>query len=160
MISKKSTISNELLIQPHRGGVKLIVPTKYSKSQLGYSVGNLLNQPMSFYLLDQNGTTQKINEEGVEACGYDSVYQSIGKSILAVGVKDSALQLIQNCNEVMTEKVIRIFEEEHIRKDGKQYQFLSVKSPWYDDNDKIKGICGFSIVLGKHALARDRKSVV
>ncbi len=148
---KKYAISNELIIQRHRGGIQFISPTK--NSDTSQSIGNLLNLPISFYLLDSTGNTKRINEEGVIACGFDSVYQSVGKSILDVGKKETAEQLIENCKEVITLDSVKIFEEQHLRKDGNQHQFLSIKCPWYDESDKILGICGFSIVLGKHALA-------
>jgi DNA-binding CsgD family transcriptional regulator len=149
----QQTNINKALIEPYNGGIKLISPMKKSAVPLIKTIDFLLKLPMSFYLLDSEGQTLIINEEGATVCGYASVEQSIGKSILAVGEKESAQQLIDNCREVLTLNSVKIFDEKYIRKDGNQQQFLSVKCPWYDQNDKINGICGFSIVLGQHSLA-------
>jgi hypothetical protein len=153
LIYKKTNINKSLLIEPYHGGLKLISPPKKSGLPLIKTIDFLLKLPMSFYLLDSEGQTQIINEEGAAICGYTSVEQSIGKSILAVGEKESSQQLIDNCYEVLTFNSVKIFDEKYIRKDGNQQQFLSIKCPWYDQNDKINGICGFSIVLGLHNLA-------
>lgn len=150
---KNNKIHDESLIERHKGGVMFTLPAKESKTPIIKTVGALLNLPISFYLLDTEGHTSKINEEGAIICGYDSVKQSIGKSILDVGMKETAEQLIENCHEVIVLNSVKIFEEKHIRKDGNQLQFLSIKCPWYDQDEKIIGVCGFSIALGKHALA-------
>ena len=94
-----------------------------------------------------------MNEECAEVCGFDSVTESVGKTLFEVSKKESASQLIQNCNEVITTSQVKMFEEENLRKDGSRYQLLSIKSPWYNEENKIVGICGFSIALGKHMLA-------
>lgn len=153
MSSKIITISHELLMIRYNGGIKFIPPKKPSDISPTQTVTSLLNSPFSFYLLDNDGYTNNINEEGANVCGFDSVNQSIGKSILDVGIKAAAEPLIKNCHEVISINSVKIFEETHIRKDGKIYQFLSIKCPWYGEKDKILGVCGFSIALGKHALA-------
>jgi len=48
---------------------------------------------------------------------------------------------------------IQIFEEENQRKDDVSMQFLSIKAPWYNDDNMIIGIMGCSIVVGKHSLS-------
>lgn len=46
-----------------------------------------------------------------------------------------------------------MFDEVNVRKDNAALSLLSIKAPWYDDQNKIIGTYGCSIVLGRHALA-------
>jgi DNA-binding CsgD family transcriptional regulator len=109
--------------------------------------------------LNTDSATEKINQEGVNVCGFESSNKSVGKSLLDVSNESSAVSLIDNCRQVMTANEIKIFEETNIRKDGLMQQFLSIKAPWYDSQDRIIGICGFSIVLGRHSLAESLSTI-
>jgi DNA-binding CsgD family transcriptional regulator len=40
------------------------------------------------------------------------------------------------------------------------FNFLSIKSPWYDDENHIAGVFGCSIVLGQHSLAESLSAIV
>lgn len=148
----KPDISDELQIVRHISGIKLVQP-KHATDPTTPTVGSLKQQPISFYFLDSNGVTLFINDEGARVCGFDSPINAIGKSLLDVSNKTSATHLINNCSSVISSKATSIFEEDNLRKDNVNVQFLSVKSPWYDDNDNIIGVFGCSIVLGKHSLA-------
>lgn len=158
--TKHLDTSDELHLYRYGKGIKLVRPDELEQlkacpmaSDTGQTVAGLMQLPVSFYFLDAASTTEKINSEGIEVCGFQSETESIGKSLLAVSKKESAVSLIQNCNQVMQSRETRIFEEFNLRKDGITQQFLSIKAPWYDQQDRIVGVCGFSIVLGRHPLA-------
>lgn len=131
-------------------GVQL---SKTSTTHASLTVDQLLALPMSAWLLDKSGATIIINAEGIDVCGFGSLQQALGHSIADVSQKKSAGVLIDNCIEVMQRDETRIFEETHVRKDNIVQQFLSVKSPLYDQTQQIIGVCGFSIVLGRHSIA-------
>ncbi len=150
---KLTKINPEALLIRHHDGIKFISSYNDYKSPNKQTVESLSHLPFSFYLLDGHGRTNSINKEGAIICGFNSAEESIGKSIVDVGTKESAEKLIENCHSVITNKSSKIFEEIHIRKDGYQHQFLSIKYPWYNEKDEIIGICGFSIALGRHSLA-------
>lgn len=158
--TKNHDISDELLIYRFENGIKLIRPEeaqKYNNYKLthdiGPSVASVLNLPLSIYLLDMQGNTRKMNHEGAFVCGFQSTSDSIGKSLYEVSKTDSANLLINNCTDVIVSNKIKLFDEENTRKDNTKNQFLSIKSPWYDDQCNIIGTFGCSIVLGKHPLA-------
>lgn len=160
MKTKNPTLSDELIIYRFNNGVKLIRPDqtgKYDTYHLahnsGFTIEQVFNQTFSFYLLDGEGVTQKMSDEGALICGFESASQSIGKSLYDVAVVDSASKLIGNCNEVMRNNQIKIYDEENILRDSSHAQFLSIKSPWYNDENKIIGTFGCSVVLGKHSLS-------
>ena len=163
---KQLDTSDELHLFRVGNGVKLVSPhevAKYNTSQLardtGHTVGSLSRLPLSFYFLNTASATERINNEGIEVCGFQSSNNSIGKSLFDVSKHESAANLIENCNKVMADNEVKIFEEVNLRNDGQAQQFLSIKSPWYDQKDKLVGICGFSIVLGKHPLAHSLSTI-
>lgn len=124
-----------------------------SQTSTSLTVNQLLALPMSAWLLDKSGATVAINTEGIDVCGFGSLKHALGHSIEVVSQKQSAGVLIDNCKEVMQRDETRIYEETHIRKDHVIQQFLSVKAPLYDPAHQIIGVCGFSIVLGRHSIA-------
>jgi len=119
----------------------------------GFTVADFMQLDISFYLLDTEGATKAINQEGVIVCGFPSISEAMGHSILAVSKKESAIQLLDNCHRVIKSDHFQLFDECHVRKDGISQEFLSIKLPWYDFDQQIIGVCGFSIVLGRHAIA-------
>lgn len=157
---KKSQLNDELQIYRFGNGVKLVSQNEIaskSASQFGnptdHTVGSILQLPFSFYFLNLDSATELINEEGASICGFDSVNDSLGKTLFDVSRENSARNLIDNCAQVVNNNATKIFEEENVRKDGVKLQFLSIKTPWYNNENKIVGVLGCSIVLGKHPLA-------
>jgi DNA-binding CsgD family transcriptional regulator len=155
-----SEIDEQLIIFRHNQGIKLVKPenvTQEAQTQgsfnTGRSVASLSTLPFNFYFLNLEGATLHMNQQCVEICGFQSVDESLGKSLFDVSDLESAAKLISNSNEVINENKIKIFEEQNIRNDGVSLQFLSVKSPWYNDVNKIIGTFGCSIVLGTQSLA-------
>lgn len=153
---KNFTIHDHLNVVRHKNGIKLVEHSSTTE----HTVGRLKQLPHSVYFLNTQGETLTINDEGITVCGFGSLESSIGKSLNAVSQTNSAKQLIDNCAEVIQKQNLKIFEEENIRKDDVRMQFLSIKLPWYDDNDNVIGIMGFSIVLGKHSLAESLSNII
>lgn len=153
-------INQNLLIFRINQGVKLVKPEDIEEElksnhsfNTGHTVASLSKFPFNFYFLNTDSETLLMNQQCVDICGFQSVNDSIGKSLFDVSHQESAAKLISNCNEVIMENKIKIFEETNVRNDGVDLQFLSVKSPWYDSNNTIIGVFGCSIVLGKQSLA-------
>jgi DNA-binding CsgD family transcriptional regulator len=158
MDGNKQPISDELHIVRYGNGIKLL-PSGDSTDRTSPTIGSLKQLPFSFYFLNLDGTTQNINDEGARVCGFESASSAIGKSLLDVSQKESATHLISNCRTVINSNTISIFEEENLRNDNVTLQFLSIKSPWYNNDNKIIGILGCSIVLGKHSLANSLSEI-
>ena len=158
---KKALIHHQNICRIY-GGLALIDTADLTAHQslplinTGATVADCMQMPMSFWMLDTNSITQAMNAEGIKVCGFQSEQDAIGHSLIQVSTHESAIQLINNCNEVLHTQSLRIFEEYHIRKDGIAQQFLSIKLPWYDlEQGDLIGVCGFSIVLGRHSLANN-----
>jgi DNA-binding CsgD family transcriptional regulator len=155
--SDLSDLDPSFIIMRVNQGIKLIKPesitTEESAFDTGHTVASLSALPFNFYFLNLEGETLHMNQQSVEICGFKSSADSRGKSLFDVSEPESAKKLIANCNEVIAENRIKIFEELNVRNDGVSLQFLSVKAPWYNEKDDIIGIFGCSIVLGQQSLA-------
>ena len=158
-------LSKTLQIYRFGHGIKLVDPKKpiamiQGGQKTNHSVESVLSLPFNFYFLNIQGKTQLMNEESALMCGFASAEESIGKSLHDVSNEESAVHLINNCSEVMSSNTVKIFEEQNVRKDGLNLQFLSIKCRWYDDDNVIRGVFGCSIVLGKHSLATSLSAVM
>jgi len=157
--SNLTGIDQDLVIFRIEHGVKLLKPKDAAKEvqspvnyNTGYTIGQLSELPFNFYFLDKKGSTLHMNQQCIDVCGFQSLDESLGKSLFDVSDPSCAETLIGNCNEVIAENKIKIFEENNIRKDGLSMQFLSVKSPCFNDKNELIGVFGCSIVLGKQSL--------
>jgi DNA-binding CsgD family transcriptional regulator len=151
---KNQKISDDLQIVRAGNGIKLIKADNQSMNHDAYTIGRLKDLPVSFYFLNMEGETCFINHEGARVCGFVSASQSVGKSLLDVSRQESAARLIHNCSVVIETDSIQIFEEENLRNDNVSLQFLSIKAPWYDEDNQIIGVMGCSIVVGQHSLSK------
>lgn len=133
--------------------------TLTDKNATGALIGDLMQMPLSFWVLDKSCSTVAINSEGVKICGFESEKDAAGKSLIHVSTKDSASKLITNCRDVLKSHQTKMFDELNIRKDNTSYQFLSIKVPLYNLSNEIMGICGFSIVIGHHSLASNLNAI-
>lgn len=152
MHMNKPSISDELHVVRYGNGIKLLEPDFAPFNQL-HNIGTIKRSLFSFYLLNIDSSTLFINEAGAICCGFGSVKDSIGKTLFDVSKKESAGQLINNCSQVINNNAIKIFEEEIVRQDDVLTHFLSIKSPWYSNDNQILGTLGCSIILGKNDLA-------
>jgi DNA-binding CsgD family transcriptional regulator len=150
--------STEFLVQKWNNGVKLISPKTLTKKDLytttpqhapKRTVKELFNLPMNVYIQNPYGVIQNINEFGVNSCGFASVRDAIGNSVRVVAEKGSADALLQNNLAVIKNNRLTLFDEEHTRRDKLIFQRLSLKFPWYSQDDKIIGIFGFSIPINE-----------
>lgn len=145
--------SNELQLYRAGNGIKLIRPES-SENSSQYALSNLFQLPLSVYLIDANSINQNVNEQDALLCGFDSVKNSVGKLCFSKFTKESAAITTKNDNEVMRTQTIKISEEDVVLSKGNiSRPTLSIKLPWYNDDNKVNGIFGCSIILGQHPLA-------
>jgi DNA-binding CsgD family transcriptional regulator len=146
-------------IEPHNIGIArylqgmMFYDIQNQKADLLLNVTSLFSLPYSIYLLDANGTTLKINEVGASICGFNSPSQALGKTIFQVSKGNTAKDLLDNCDAVLKQESVQIFDEFNMRYDGRFLQFLSIKFPCYDCKYQLQGLLGISIALGEHPLA-------
>ncbi|WP_058522746.1 helix-turn-helix domain-containing protein [Legionella birminghamensis] len=110
---------------------------------------------MNVYFSNGEGITEQCNEACAVSCGYKSVKEAIGKSIFdSPYVNNESNQICFNTNQdIIKSNRLKMIEERIYDQDGTGWQTLSIKLPWYDDNNKTIGIFGWSIVIGQQPLA-------
>lgn len=140
--------SNELILQRVGAGIKLIKPNQANDSNSMPTVSSLLKLPLHVYFINTNSVIQNMNEETVKNCGYKSIKYVIGKTVHHLCEKSTADFSIKHDTAVMNENKMKIEEENFIRLDGIDFQALSIKFPWYDNDEKIIGVFGCSFLIG------------
>jgi DNA-binding CsgD family transcriptional regulator len=159
MINRRNLdTSEELQVQRYGNGIKLIAPEQ-AVNRSATTIRSLMQLPFSVYFLDTDSVAQNMNEANAQFLGVQSVKDGIGKTLFSALKKQSARHKINHDQAVMNENKIKIFEDSSICKDGSIIHSLSIKSPWYDSGDKIIGIMGCTILLGKHALAESLEKI-
>ena len=140
--------------------------TRYQNGMLLYDIGkdtdndsllirftDLFALPYSVYLLDKYGATVSINPIGANICGFQTPDHAIGKTIFDVSSGAGAKDLLHNCESVLQQESVKLFDEFNTRLDGRLLHFLSIKYPCYDAAQQLQGTLGVSIVIGEHPLA-------
>lgn len=145
-------LSHELLLVPYKRGIMLKNPKFTDSQNQQASISNVLKFPFNVYFLDHMSTHRALNESEAEIMGFGSIQETIGKS--SPDVSDKSGKLIRENDEAVLKMGHSIIIEENLhRNDQKNFQTLSFKFPIYNNEDKIHGIFGCSIILGHHALA-------
>lgn len=141
--------SNDLYVQRQGNGIRLVRPEHTKQGQLHLTtMAQLQELPCHIFFLNTDSVIIKINETATKNCGFTSVNDAIGRTIDAVAKPDTA-NMIQSYDRLaMTSNCTLVndvaYERSH---DDNHFQFLSVRFPWYGDNNKIIGVLGCSIVI-------------
>jgi len=155
----KIDTSRELLLQRWAGGFMLVRPDGKitSKSDNTYlfpsvmTLGQMLDQSFDVYLYNCSHQFQVVNDEFVKS-GFISIKNLCGKHAEEVFPREGAA-LVKNNMEVLTARSSRIVQEDVLLSSGVTQEYLSIKSPLYNENSKLIGIFGISILLGEHNIA-------
>jgi DNA-binding CsgD family transcriptional regulator len=146
--------SHELQIYKYSNGVKLKRPEKEYNQQdhlptFGKSsVLNVLQLPCNVYFLDQDSVVRNANELSAKNCCENSLDYLIGKSVRNFSSEKEVENILRHDLEIMETKKLIVVDEELRNRRG-----LSIKLPWYDHENNIIGVFGFTIVLENQSLA-------
>jgi DNA-binding CsgD family transcriptional regulator len=157
---KRTYTSNELFFHRHRNGIKLYTPDQIQKNNSlpniyinKTTLSSILNLPFPIFFENIEHIAEICNETCVEEAGFDSIRECLTKEWFKPFKKNSVLQSIVNDKEVVREKKFKITEEQAIRKDEISFHALCIRMPWYNNENKIIGLFGCSILLNKHPLS-------
>jgi DNA-binding CsgD family transcriptional regulator len=142
-------VSEELCLYRYGNGVKLAKPNLLNR--LGHRIKNILSLPFNIYFKNTHGAFLYLNKMAIEATGFKSMKNALGKSVYDISPVENAHIISENDKAVMQSNRIKLLEEHAIRNDGIHCRYLTVKAPWYDDNNKINGVFGCSIMLNDAA---------
>lgn len=138
-------LSNELKICRYNNGIKLM-QNQDGNSQ--HTVADALKLPFPVYF-NSNQIILKCNELCAEANGFISVKDNIGEKWFKPYKRKTVVESLKNEHDVIKNNKYKIIEDIFQRKDDVNLHVLSFKMPWYNINNEIIGLFGFSIFLGR-----------
>lgn len=142
--------SSELIIQKHNNGIKLIKPEKIktlTQAEIPggeinyYTLGKVFEFPFNVYFMNQESRMINLNEASIKALKLDSLKKVIGKTGCEIS-KTKHNDSILHDQVVLRTKKMTIFEEHLVRIDNVPLKALSVKLPWFDEDNNAIGIFG------------------
>ena len=148
----KQEISDQMIVSRHFDGVKLLKPERLSENSRNMNVTGLIKLPFDVFFVKADLALAKVNESVAATCGDYSPLSLTGKKAQDIFEGDSADFMVRWELDTMTNAKMQIREYDTIRKDGVIHHVLSMRMPWYDQEDKIAGVLGYAVVIGKHSL--------
>lgn len=152
---QKIDLNKEFFICRYKNGIKLMPPDRVDDTcyNTGYSVEAFLKLPFCIGFIDTNYHILQVNEESASVLGFSSPKSAVNKSIYDVADTHSSEVVINNYKKIYTEKHIKIHEEHILLKNEIKLHRILIHSPIYNNEDKIIGLTGMTIVVGKHSIS-------
>lgn len=159
-VSNRLDISDELCVYRFGNGIKLIRPDQTNKQyptafirNTGHTVKSFLKLPLSIGFVNTENAIQVVNEESAASLNFASTKEAEGKSIFDVASTSSAQTVVNNYKKVFKENKLKIQEEHLLLKNENHMHRILIHLPVYNNENKIVGLTGCTIVLGRHLLA-------
>ncbi len=138
--------SSELIVERFNQGVKLISPNSRINSDAN-SVSTIMQLPLNVYFINTESVIQNINEHTIKTSGYLSVNDSIGKTVKVAAKKEAAAFSLAHDALVLRTNKTQIAFESFIRKvDNVAFSAMSIKYPWYNEDNQLIGVFGCSLI--------------
>lgn len=154
MLKRKALLdtSDELIVQSVNNGIKLIRPEqikKLSGIKPAFRMLNLMQLPLNVGFLNTQSEAQNINDITAISAGLCTKKDAIGNTIHAVAKKQCADYACAHDNEVLKARKMIILEENYTRlSDEQDFQTITIKTPWYSEENKLNGVFFCTITLG------------
>ena len=143
--------STELMVKRCQQGVKFVKPN----DQIVYPrVGELLDMPFCIYINNQDSAMQSLNVPCMNATGYHSINDSIGKTPHDFFCAQTAHHHIKNQQNIMISQSFDISEEDVFRvRDEVALNIVSAIFPIINDDEESVGVFGCSIIIGEYKIS-------
>src|SRR4029079_5407651 len=112
-----------------------------------HNLATIHSLPFNVYFLNTDSYISSVNELYANTMGFVSVSAAKKGSIRDVATRASAALIIERSQEVLRANRIKIYEEDMLRKDDISVQRLVIKSPLYNEANKIIGLFGCNVVF-------------
>lgn len=152
----KIDTSNELQICRFNNGIKL---SRLKKSSSQNTVGNIFNLPFIVFLNSVDHRIIKINVTGADLNGYISAHDAINKKWYTTYKKNMFASLMHDQEDVLKNNKFIITEDTTVRRDESKINALTIKMPWYNEENKIIGVFGCSIPIDNHSIVQKLKMI-
>ena len=161
MSYSKNDVDQDFIIMPWKNGIKLVCPERVGSlpNISSYSILTAMKLPFCVYFLNTDSQSQLLNDSGLEACHFNSLKEAKGKSMYDIASYETAKKIVDSHVRTMTSQTTQFTEEDIFRRDDYHFQTLTSLFPRYDDENKIAGILGCSIVVGTHSLTESLTAI-
>ena len=156
-----NTCVQDLVFTRYNQGIKVFLPEKKRLKNMPdsfyakYSLSELMNNKFNFYFNDHESRLLALNDETAKNMGFYSLSDGIGKTMHDVSPSDNALSVLKTDREVISSQMQMIVDDLVIRKDDPEIKqsYISIKMPFYDDANQLRGLFGCSAHLNQHSPA-------
>lgn len=147
--------SKELIIHRYGNGIKLVAPEKTPRSAMKRTVAQALGLSFNVYFLTTESRLVDVNEACAAMMGATSRTAICGRPTFDFLSNKCAQRLRENDIAVIKQCKLKVIEEclEVLNTDVNN-NLLSIKVPWYNEDNKIIGIFGCAFLLQKKMLSQ------
>ncbi len=146
-------ISNEFIIVRHGGGIKLLKPDENISNQ-NYSVGKVMQWELNIYFMDLESRLQIINDTALSICGWLSSKEAVNRTVSDVFKKDDVELTLAHDRAVVQNQTMIIRDHTSFRiKDELGVDLVCFKFPWYNENNLLIGIFGYTIPISPNNIS-------
>ncbi len=143
----KTQIHPEYLLTYYKNGIRVIPPEKSSLDSTDRTISQILKLKYNIYFHDLDMKIREVNEPGWQKTGWISRADAINQSV----TKPCTCKTLRNkvrINElrVINEQKTYYFDEHAILANEEELHAISIKMPWYDEEDNLRGIFGCSLL--------------
>jgi len=150
---KEFDTHGELLIRRYRDGITLEKPSSQDHDNAGTTVATLFNLPFAIYFLDSASHITDCNVHEVTLLGRDSIKEVLGSTGADFCARDLSDKIFAINKTILNNKTTRLIDETGFRKDGFLLEQISLKLPWYYQDDLI-GLLGITIYTDTESLTK------
>lgn len=143
---------SDMMIIRHNGGLKW-AQKKEDSSGLSIDPAVLFQIPACVYFMNTASHCELANETSAAVCGWDSPTHFHGKSVMDSFERDTAKRVVQCHQDTMLSGQAKFTEDDVHRKNDVTISCLTLNLPWLNDDNKIAGVFGCSIVVGQQPVA-------
>jgi DNA-binding CsgD family transcriptional regulator len=159
-------ISSEHLVFRFGRGIKLIHADNthlrkynFNGHPTGHTLESILKFDFAVFFENTDHITCYCNEVTANAYNFDSVSHCIGKSWVTNFTKLNLKKVLTSDQNIVRQNSRVIENNSYIRKNGTSCETLSIRMPWYNEDNKVIGLFGCSILLGVQPLANSLSEV-
>jgi DNA-binding CsgD family transcriptional regulator len=117
------------------------------------SVADTMQMSFNMYFMTRNHEIRELNEACCHSSGFHSRIDAIGRTIANIVTDKSQVnRVFANDQQVITKKQLQVFDESVEFGDGRALQGVSFKFPLYDNEDRLGGIFGCTVLLHRDKL--------
>lgn len=152
-----TNINEHFIIQKFSNGIKTIRPENLNlpeRELIPHAISSMIKSPFCFYFLNFHSENVLLNSESLQVCGFSSMQEAKGHTMADIAEKYTALQVMNSHQLTMKTQKIQVIEDDVLLKNAHSFQCMTIVLPWYNEDNKIAGVLGCSVIPGKHSFSQ------